>query len=112
MADSHTVTESTVFVNKQMLDAIISSIIVLFHDEFTQNGLYVNFGSTSKFIISIISINAAAEATKRNNSMTVFDAKMAYIRNIVEKIYDLCLITLQILDKDGNLVICFSFEEQ
>jgi hypothetical protein len=98
-------------MNKQMLDAIITAIIILFHDEITQNGLYVNYGYGNKFLISIISMKAA-NAAKRNNSMTVFDSKMAYIRNIVEKIYDLCQITLQIITKDGNLVIGFSFEEQ
>ena len=110
--DNRLVSESTVMVNLQMLDAIISSIIILFQEEFTQNGLYVNFGSTSKFSISIISKNVAVESTKRNNGMTVFDAKIAYIQNIVTEIYDLCFITLQILSKGDNLVFGFSFEEQ
>ena len=107
--DNRPIVESTVLVNKQMLDAIISSILILFHDDFTQNGLYVNFLNTDKFTLSLISKDAYAQAAKRNNGITVIDAKMAYFLNIVNTIYDLCLITLQILSKDGNLVVGFSF---
>lgn len=107
--DHRPVIENTVLVNKQMLDAIISSILILFHDDLTQNGLYVTFLNTDKFTLSFISKAACSEAAKRNNGITVIDAKMAYILNIVNKIYNLCLITLQILNKDGNLVVGFSF---
>ncbi len=109
--DQRPVGESTVYINIQMLEALLSSIFILFQDDFTQNGLYVNYLHTNKFTISIISKDASIEASKRNNGMTVFHAKMAYIKNLVDKISDLCLITLQILDKDGNLVVSFSFEE-
>jgi YesN/AraC family two-component response regulator len=107
--DNRPIAESTVLVNKQMLDAIISSILILFHDDFTQNGLYMTFLNADKFTLSFISKDACTEAAKRNNGMTVTNAKMAYILNIVNKINDLCLITLQILNKDGNLVVAISF---
>jgi hypothetical protein len=99
-------------VNKQMLDAILSSIIILFQDEFTEHGLYVNFGNDNKFMISIISPNAAKDNSSKSNGMTAFDAKITFIKNIVDKIFDLCQITLQVINKDSNLVIGFSFEEQ
>lgn len=104
--------ENTIFVNKQMLDAIISSIIVLFQEEFDQHGFYVNFGYANRFIISIISPNAAKTAAKAGSGMTITETKMVFIKNIVSKIFDLCQITLQVISKDGNLVIGFSFEEQ
>ena len=107
--DNRPIVESSVLVNKQMLDAIISSILILFHDDFTRNGLYVTFLNADKFTLSFISKAAFTETAIGNNGMTVIDAKMAYILNIVNKIYDLCLITLQILNKDGNLVVGFSF---
>lgn len=107
--DNRQPTDNSVLVNKQMLDAFLSSIIILFHNEFTQNGLYVNFLNTDKFTLTIISKAAGSEPVKRNNTMAVIDAKMAYIQNIVNKTSDLCHITLQILSKDGNLVVAFSF---
>lgn len=105
------VAEITVFVNLQMLDAILSSIIILFQEEFAQNGLTVSFQTTSKFTLSLITKVTASASPKRKNGLTVIDAKIASIHNIVSKIYDLCFITLQILNKDGNLVVSFSFEE-
>lgn len=110
--DNHPVREGTVLANYQMLDAIISSILILFHDDFTQNRLHVNFLYNDKFTITFILKAPDSEASKRNNGMTVFHAKKAFIKNIIGNICDLCLITLQILDKDGNLVVGFSFEEQ
>lgn len=110
--DNRVVAESTVIVNLQMLDAILSSIIILFQEEFTQNGLYVSFQTTGIFTLSLITKFTDTASPMRKNGMTIIDAKIAYIHNIVSKIYDLCFITLQILNKDGNLVVSFSFEEQ
>jgi YesN/AraC family two-component response regulator len=110
--DHRPVIDQTVLLNKQMLDALISSILILFYEDLTQNELYVNFMNTSKFTISFISKNAGLEASKRNNGITIFHAKMSYIKTIADAINDLCFITLQILDNDGNLVVGFSFEEQ
>ncbi len=111
--DTRPEVEDSVFVNLQMLEAIISSIIVLFHEEFTQHGLYVNFGYGNRFIISLISPNAAkAAAEEASDTTTCTDAKRVWIKNLLEKIFDLCKITFQIINKDGNLVIGFSFEEQ
>jgi YesN/AraC family two-component response regulator len=107
--DNRPVAEGMVLVNKAMLDALLSSLLVLFQDEFTQNGLYVNFFFTDKFTLSLISKHAMNETTVGNKGMTIIDTKAAYMQNIVNKISDLCLITLQILDKDGKLVVGFTF---
>ena len=109
--DKRTTGECCILTNDTMLEAVISSILILFHDEFTQNGLYVNFKSTNKFTISIISRSLDSEAAPRNNDMTVFQTKMAYLKNIIGRICGLCHITLQILDKEDNLAIGFSFDE-
>ncbi len=95
-----------------MLDAILSSIIIIFQEEFTQNGLYVSFQTTGIFTLSLITKFTDTASPMRKNVMTIIDAKIAYIHNIISRIYDLCFITLQILNKDGNLVVSFSFEEQ
>ena len=112
IADRKTGPEITLLINKQMLDAILSTIIILFQDEFTENGLYLSFTHGNRFLISIILPNAANTNAAKTNGTLILDAKMAFLRNLVEKIYDFCQITLQILNKDGNLVIGFSFEEQ
>ena len=103
---------STLLINMQMLDALLSSIIILFQDEFTQNGLYLNFSYDNRFLISIISPNTVNKNVPNQNGTIIFDRKIAFIRNLVEKISSLCQITLQILNKDDNLIIGFSFEEQ
>ena len=110
--DNNTGTAGTVSLNKQMLDALLSSTFILFHDDFIENGLYLNLSYSNHFKISMISPNAAAKSALEHNGLLLFDAKMSFIRNLTEKIHDLCHITLQILNKDGNLVIGFSFEEQ
>lgn len=94
-----------------MLDALLSSIIILFHDEITENGLYVNFSSGSRLLISVVAPNTGHRSGLRNNGTAIFVAKIALIRNINDRISDLCQITLQIQGKDSNLVIGFSFEE-
>lgn len=111
IVDSKPVFESTVILNKQMLEAFLSAICILFNEEFTEHGLYIGFSYGSRFHFSIISQNAA-EAANRTSRKVIFDAKMAFIRSLVEKLRDLCHITLQIINKDGNLVIGFSFEDQ
>jgi len=104
--------EGSIIVNRSMLDAILTALIILFHDELTENGLYVSYSNSNRFIISIITPNAEKTHAFKKHGSALFNAKIVFIRNLVNKISDLCLITLQVLNKDGNLVIGFSFEEQ
>ncbi len=54
---------------------LLSSNQILFHDDSTQNRLYVTNLNTDKFTLSIISKATYKEAVKRNNSMTVMKLK-------------------------------------
>ena len=110
IVDTKPVTEQSITLNQQMLEAFLASTIVLFHDEFSQHGLYLSFLHSNKFVLSLLSKNAA-DHTSQSNIPTVFDTKVAYLHSIYDKIRDMCQITLQIINKDGNLVIGFSLEE-
>jgi len=111
MIDSKVGAEHFINVNQQMLDAILSSVFILFREEFEMSGLYLNFVSGNNFTISIISPNVAIEKVLDLNVLTVLDTKILFLKNIVDKIFDLCHISMQLINKDGSLVVGFSFEE-
>lgn len=102
--------DELVVVNEPMLEATISCVIVLFHEEFTQNGLYVTFSYENRFIISLISPHMAS-GTEADDRMTETELNRLWINNLMEKIFDLCKIKLQIIRKEGNLIFAFLFEE-
>jgi len=103
--------KSTVRVNVKMLEATISTLLIIFADQFNKNGFFPNLETDNKFKFSIISPRVETEnSTNKKNGLTILDVKIDFVKSILKDVLSMCQITLQIAKINGSLVIGIMIE--
>jgi len=104
--------QSKINVNIKMLEAALSTIMIVFNDEFKTYGFFSTIAIDNKLKFSIVSPNAySAQAIAAKKGLFDLDVKVDFVNSILEKVLQMCQITLHISKTNDSLAIRIIVEE-
>lgn len=98
-------------VNAKMLEATISTIFIIFEEEFKTKGFFPNIETETKVKVSFIAPRVETDVIDHKSGLTVLDVKIDFIKEILKEVLSWCQIALQIAKINGSLVIGIMIEE-
>jgi response regulator RpfG family c-di-GMP phosphodiesterase len=100
-------------VNIKMLEAIVSTIFIVFEKEFRTHGLFLNVGveEGKKFAISIVSPRVYSDSeVDEKIHLTLIDIKIDFIRKIINEALGVCDVGFKGVKINDNLLIGLNLE--